>query len=303
MTTVVTWFDAIFSSIPLPLLEVWGRFAYVVGFVLAICAFGGFTFRIGERWGFGRARQTWNEKAFLTIPLTFVLIIASGYVGSFIVLVPGAQTFESLKDLVVLLSVVLLGYPALITVPFAYGLSDLIEGVPPEFLLAWLPGYFINPACFWIAYQFLGKNPDFRMRRDVVAISRCRRLVHDVGTRVVGVRVFGPVPLRDFVSQHHARTVLHDVDHLGNGACGLSGCPAAGQTVRMVLGGDPRTRQGTRDWEQRVDLGSGPRRDAGQRGRGAGRLADPNLHLCAVHRTGARDGWSHGDCRASDRGR
>src|SRR4051794_41078137 len=41
-----------------------GRFAYVVGLVLAICAFGGFTFRIGERWGFGRARQTWNEKAF-----------------------------------------------------------------------------------------------------------------------------------------------------------------------------------------------------------------------------------------------
>ena len=61
-----------------------------------------------------------------------------------------------------LLSVVLLGYPALITIPFAYGLSDLIEGVPPEFLLAWLPGYFINPSYFWIAYQFIGKNPDFR---------------------------------------------------------------------------------------------------------------------------------------------
>jgi PAS domain S-box-containing protein len=163
MTTIVTWFELTFSSIPLPLLEVWGRFAYVVGLFLAICAFGGFTFRIGDRWGFGRARQTWNEKAFLSIPLTFVLITISGYLGSFIVLVPGAQTFESLKDLVVLLTVVLLGYPALITVPFAYGLSDLIEGVPPEFLLAWLPGYFINPACFWIANQFLGKNPDFRL--------------------------------------------------------------------------------------------------------------------------------------------
>ena len=118
MTTVVTWFDAIFSSIPLPLLEVWGRFAYVVGFVLAICAFGGFTFRIGEHWGFGRSRQTWNEKAFLSIPLTFVLITVSGYVGSFVVLIPGAQTLKSLKDLVVLLTVVLFGYPALITVPF-----------------------------------------------------------------------------------------------------------------------------------------------------------------------------------------
>src|SRR5262245_51394980 len=163
MTAVVTWFEMIVSTIPLPLLEVWGRFAYIVGLFLAVCAFGGFTFRIGEHWGFGRARQTWNAKAFLSVPLTFVLIIATGYIGSFIVLVPGAQTFESLKDLVVLLSVVLLGYPALVTIPFAYGLSDLIEGVPPEFLLAWLPGYFINPSCFWIAHQFIGKNPDFRL--------------------------------------------------------------------------------------------------------------------------------------------
>jgi PAS domain S-box-containing protein len=165
MTAIVTWYEMIVGSIPLPLLEVLGRFSYIVGLFLAFCAFGGFTFRIGEHWGFGRARQTWNVHAFLSVPLTFVLIIASGYIGSFIVLVPGAQTFESLKDLVVLLSVVLLGYPALITVPFAYGLSDLIEGVPPEFLLAWLPGYFINPSYFWIAYQFIGKNPDFRMGR------------------------------------------------------------------------------------------------------------------------------------------
>src|SRR6476469_7577885 len=163
MTAIVAWLDAVLSNIPLPLLEVWGRFSYLVGFCLAVYAFCGFTFRIGEHWGFGRARQRWDTKAFLSIPLTCALIIASGYIGSFIVLVPGAQTFESLKDLVVLLSIVLLGYPALITVPFAYGLSDLIEGVPPEFLLAWLPGYFINPSYFWIAYQFIGKNPDFRM--------------------------------------------------------------------------------------------------------------------------------------------
>ena len=163
MTAIIAWYEMIVGIIPLPLLEVLGRFSYIVGLLLAFCAFGGFTFRIGEHWGFGRARQTWNVHAFLSIPLTFVLIIASGYIGSFVVLVPGAQTFESLKDLVVLLSVVLLGYPALITIPFAYGLSDLIEGVPPEFLLAWLPGYFINPSYFWIAYQFIGKNPDFRM--------------------------------------------------------------------------------------------------------------------------------------------
>lgn len=34
--------------------------------------------------------------------------------------------------------------------------------VPPEFLLNWLPGYFINPACFWVAYQLFGRDPDFR---------------------------------------------------------------------------------------------------------------------------------------------
>src|SRR4249920_3131727 len=165
MKDVVTWFELVVGSVPLPVLEVWGRFAYIVGLFLAICAFGGFTFRIGERWGFGRMRHAWDAKAFLTMPLMFVLVVAGGYIGSFIVLVPGAQTFESLKDLVVLLGIVLFGYPALITIPFAYGLSDLIEGVPPEFLLAWLPGYFINPSCFWIAHQLLGKNPDFRWAR------------------------------------------------------------------------------------------------------------------------------------------
>ena len=165
MTNVITWLEAIVESIPLPLLEVWGRFSYLVGFLLAVCAFGGFTFRMGDRWGFGRERQTWDLKAFLSLPLTFVLIIASGYLGSFIVLVPGAQTFESLKDLVVLLAIVLLGYPALIAVPPAYMLSDLIEGVPPDFVLNWAEGYFFWTAFVWMAYQLIGRNPDFRRAR------------------------------------------------------------------------------------------------------------------------------------------
>jgi PAS domain S-box-containing protein len=160
--SVVTWLEATFRDLPLPLLEVWGRIAFILGFVLAVYAFGGFTFRLGKQWGLGREQQAWDAKAFLAIPLTFLLIVVTGYLGSFIVLVPGAQTLESLKDLVVFVCILLFGYPALITVPFAYGLSDLIEGVPPEFLLDWLPGYFINPTCFWIAYQLFGKNPDFR---------------------------------------------------------------------------------------------------------------------------------------------
>ena len=165
MTDVISWLEAIVRASPMPLLEVWGRFSYVVGLLLAICAFGGFTFRIGDRWGFGRARQTWNTKAFLSMPLTAVLVIATGYLGSFIVLVQGAQTFESLKDLVVLLCIVLFGYPALIAVPPAYMLSDLIEGVPPGFVLNWAEGYFFWAAFVWMAYQLIGRNPDFRRLR------------------------------------------------------------------------------------------------------------------------------------------
>jgi PAS domain S-box-containing protein len=165
MTDVISWLEAIVRASPMPLLEVWGRFSYVVGLLLSICAFGGFTLRIGDRWGFGRARQTWNTRAFLSMPLTAVLVIASGYLGSFVVLVEGAQTFESLKDLVVLLCIVLLGYPALIAVPPAYMLSDLIEGVPPGFVLNWAEGYFFWAAFVWMAHQLIGRNPDFRRWR------------------------------------------------------------------------------------------------------------------------------------------
>jgi hypothetical protein len=110
MTPLINWLETLVSAIPLPLLEVWGRFSYFIGLVLAVCAYGGFTFRVGERWRFGRQRQTWDAKAYLSVPLTMVLVIATGYIGSFIVFVQGAQTFESLKDLVVLLCV-LFGYP------------------------------------------------------------------------------------------------------------------------------------------------------------------------------------------------
>jgi two-component system sensor histidine kinase/response regulator len=162
MTTVITGLEEVFGTVPLPLLEVWGRFAYFVGLFLAICAFGGFTFRVGGHWALGRARQGWDAKAFLSVPLTFVLIIATGYLGSFIVLVQGAQTFESLKDMVVLLCIVLFGYPALIAVPPAYMLSDLIEGVPPAFVWNWVEGYFFWTAFVWMAFQLIGRNPDFR---------------------------------------------------------------------------------------------------------------------------------------------
>lgn len=165
MTVIVQWFESLFNVIPLPLLEIWGSFGYIIGIVLMVSAFGGFTFRPNGKWGLGREKQAWDIQALLSIPLTFVFIFITGYIGSFIILVPGAQTFESLKDLCVFLCIVLFGYPALIAVPFAYGLSDLIEGVPPNFLLDWIVGYFINPSCFWIAYQLIGRDPDFKKLR------------------------------------------------------------------------------------------------------------------------------------------
>jgi two-component system sensor histidine kinase/response regulator len=158
-------FQTFFGGLPLPFLEVWGCLAYAIGAALAVLAFGGFTLRPGGHWGLGRERQAWDSKAILSIPITFSLVVLTGYLGSFAVLVPEAQTLETLKDLAVFCCVLLFGYPALITVPFAYALSDLIEGIPPSFIADWLPGYFMNPACFWLAYQLFGKDPDFRHAR------------------------------------------------------------------------------------------------------------------------------------------
>ena len=199
MTAIVAWLDAVLSNIPLPVLEVWGRFSYVVGLFVAVCAFCGFTFRIGDHWGFGRARQKWDTKAFLSIPLTCVLIIATGYIGSFIVLVPGAQTFESLKDLAVLLCIVLFGYPALIGVVPAYMLSDLIEGVPPSFVLNWAEGYFFWAAFVWMAYQLIGRNPDFRRAQT------WRRY----GVFVVLIMLFDPVMWGYICSEKFTSTISY----------------------------------------------------------------------------------------------
>ena len=165
MHVVIKWLESIFGAIPLNLLQVWGGFGYLLGFVLMLAAYGGLTFKPHGRWGLGFSRQSWDSRALLSAVITFAAIFSTGYLGSFIVLVPGAQTFESLKDLSVFLCVVLFGYPALLAVPFAYGLSDLIEGVQPGTLVDWSFGYFINPACFWVAHQLIGRRPDFRRLR------------------------------------------------------------------------------------------------------------------------------------------
>lgn len=162
MAEILVWLEFVISKIPLPILEVWGRFAFLLGSLVAIFAYTGFSFRNGKQFRISREVWTWNLKSFYFFLITFVSIFVTGFLGSSIVLIPGAQTLESLKDLSVFLCLNFFGYPALLAVPFAYGLSDLIEGVPPDFLWDWLPGYFINPTLFWISYQMIGKSPNFR---------------------------------------------------------------------------------------------------------------------------------------------
>src|SRR5262245_35172409 len=101
MRGALAWLEASLGAIPLGVLEAWGRLGFWLGLCLAVLAFGGFTLRLGTRWGLGRERQAWDAQALWSMPLTFVIVTLSGYVGSFFVLVPGAQTFESLKDLAV----------------------------------------------------------------------------------------------------------------------------------------------------------------------------------------------------------
>ncbi|MCW7492971.1 ATP-binding protein [Leptospira sp. 2 VSF19] len=162
MAESIVWIERFVSNIPLPILEVWGRFSFLFGSIIAIFAFTGFTFRNGKTLRISREVWNWNLTSFYWFLITFVSIFITGYLGSSIVLIPGAQTFESLKDLSVFLCLNFFGFPALLAVPFAYGLSDLMEGVPPDFLWDWLPGYFINPSLFWISYQMIGKSPNFR---------------------------------------------------------------------------------------------------------------------------------------------
>ena len=162
MHALIERVNAVFETFPLLFLEIWGRLAYVLGLVLVVCAFGGITFRTGGHWKLGRERVFWDSKALISVVLTIVLVMGSGYLGSTIVLVPGAQTLESLKDAMVFACVVLFGYPALIGVPIAYLLSDVIEGVSPDLLLRWWEAFLMIPAYHWLAYRLFGKEPDFR---------------------------------------------------------------------------------------------------------------------------------------------
>ena len=67
MNRAVEWIEAFFEDVPLPLLEVWGRFGYLLGLLLMVCAFSGITFRPGGRWSLGRQRQNWDAMALRSV--------------------------------------------------------------------------------------------------------------------------------------------------------------------------------------------------------------------------------------------
>ncbi len=97
--------------------------------------------------------------------LTFALVPLGGYIGSAVVPVPVAQTLECLKDVMAMLSLILFGFPALLAVPPAYMVSDVIEGVPPEWVLGYTDGYLMWGGFVGAGYQLIGRDPDLRRLR------------------------------------------------------------------------------------------------------------------------------------------
>ena len=100
---------------------------------------------------------------------------------------------------------------------------------------------------------------------DLASLRRVRCADHAVRPGHVGFHLLSEVHLRHLLPEHLVSAVLHVDRDLAHGAPGLSRRPAAGQTVWMVLGGNSWTRQRARDWRERMDLGSGPQPDAGER--------------------------------------
>src|SRR5262249_28397586 len=67
VNAVIRALEHVYASLPLAVLEVWGRFGYLLGFALMLFAFGRFTMRPGGQWGLGRERQTWDSRALVSI--------------------------------------------------------------------------------------------------------------------------------------------------------------------------------------------------------------------------------------------
>ena len=63
MHAAITWLESVFAASPLGLLEVWGRFGYLLGFALMLCAYGGFVLGTDGRWGQGRMRPSGNGRS------------------------------------------------------------------------------------------------------------------------------------------------------------------------------------------------------------------------------------------------
>ena len=127
-------------------------------------------------------------------------------------------------------------------------------------MLNWLEGYFFWTAFVWMAYQLIGRNPDFRRARTWGRYWRVRRAHHGPRPGDVGLHLLGPVHPAISYRNISSGAVLHVDGHLAPGARGVSVRAADGPAVWLVLGGDPRPRPGARARGRRVDLGERPRR-------------------------------------------
>ncbi|WP_084456593.1 ATP-binding protein [Desulfogranum mediterraneum] len=158
---LVILIDGMFSKIPLPLTEIWGVVGFTIGSAFAIAAFGGLRFNVRGRWGIAREGYRLDNRFIISMVLTFLLMAAGKYLGHHILLVPGAQSLESLFDLAVFLCAVLFGYPAILTIPAAYFLLDAIGGFPLNDLVSWIPGHLLIGGYHWLGYILIGRDPDF----------------------------------------------------------------------------------------------------------------------------------------------
>ena len=107
MKIIIKKLEFLFQAIPLSFLEIWGRLGFLVGFFFMVCAFAGVRLKSNGKREFVLEKYNWDGNSLRCMMITFVSVILSGVLGSRTVLVPGVQTFESLKDLSVFLCIVL----------------------------------------------------------------------------------------------------------------------------------------------------------------------------------------------------
>jgi len=130
----------------------------VIAWILSVFVLLGFT--VTSNFKIARVKQRWDARALSTMALVVALVTVSDVFGSMFWLVPGLQSFESIRQIFLFLSPMLFGLPGVWGGPFLAALvADAVSGVFSTILF---PGYFIELIWGWVAFKMLGKDPDFR---------------------------------------------------------------------------------------------------------------------------------------------